>query len=91
MTVLIFLASSIVKLKLLSLTNAIKLQGARDSSIEGMEEEENEWNLHKLYFLKTKAQINFVSEKILEKQSTGQDEISFTSLLKEEPSFTLKF
>lgn len=71
MTVLICLVSSIVKPKLLSLTNAIKLQGARDSSIEGMEEEENEWNLHKLYFLKTKAQINFVSEKILEKQSTG--------------------
>lgn len=91
MTVLICLASSIVKPKLLSLTNAIKLQGAKDSSIEGMEEEENEWNLHKLYFLKTKPQINFVSEKILEKQSTGQDEISFTSLLKEEPSFTLKF
>lgn len=42
-------------------------------------------------FYKTKSQINFVSEKILEKQSTGQDEISFTSLLKEEPSFTLKF
>lgn len=42
-------------------------------------------------FLKMKPQINFVSEKILEKQSTGQDEISFTSLLKEEPSFKLKF